>query len=542
VSLGKYGNFPSNQIIDRPFYLTYEILDKPLDDGHILRVVPATELHAEALISEGSGEADGVPEDLELGYEDDLPRRTNRETLDEPSSQKLTLEEIEELKKQSVGAGKEIISRLLESHSAIDQKTAFSLAKYKIRKERKYLRRFTVLPMDVNFLTHYMLEEKDPARIMELRDELVGLIGCWGNVHRGGDHHLDDTISKPNGRYLVVDDTGGLLVAAMAERMGILHPFHPEEEEEQEEEEQEEQKDDQYQTTSGAQQATEGKSLPRRKQGMTASANTITLIHPYAQPNLSILNYFGYDQNASSNDKHPLHTHLKTLSWLQLLEPQEDHIYAEVPPTEDQQTLDSYKPSKRGNYYRKRGRYERVRSVVDETRAGGFDGLIVATQMDPPSVLQHAVPLLAGGAQVVVYSPAIEPLVHLADLYSTARRTAFIKRKSELAEKREQQKHEQQQKQHGDSADDEDGATLTSEFPLDPSLLLGPTLQTSRVRHWQVLPGRTHPEMSGRGGAEGYIFHATRVIPASTRVAARGTISKKKRKVDTGASTPTMTT
>ena len=59
-------------------------------------------------------------------------------------------------------------------------------------------------------------------------------------------------------------------------------------------------------------------------------------------------------------------------------------------------------------------------------------------------------------------------------------------------------------------------------------------LQTSRVREWQVLPGRTHPLMTGRGGAEGYIFHGIRAIPQSQHVQARGISTRKKRKLDFG--------
>jgi tRNA (adenine-N(1)-)-methyltransferase non-catalytic subunit len=130
----------------------------------------------------------------------------------------------------------------------------------------------------------------------------------------------------------------------------------------------------------------------------------------------------------------------------------------------------------------------------------------------------------------------------LVDLYSTARRVVFINKKRELEEQREQHQSDYMGSAD-DSAADFSPVDLTSEFSIDPTLLLGPTLQTSRVRYWQVLPGRTHPEMSGRGGAEGYIFHAIRVIPTQERITARGTMSRKKRKVtDTDPSTPTIAT
>ncbi|KAM5466030.1 tRNA (adenine(58)-N(1))-methyltransferase non-catalytic subunit trm6 [Microsporum audouinii] len=502
VSLGKYGSFPCNQIIGRPFYATFEIADHPDADGHVLHIVSAAELHTEALIADGEGDGD-VETDANTPTIP-FPQEDNRHIIDQRSTQQLTMAQIEELKQSSTHAGREIISKLLESHSALDQKTQFSRAKYMLRKRKKYLHRFTVVPMDVGILTEWMLEQKDPGRIIELRDEMIGLIGAWANVHYGGTGEVggakaDEMVNRENGRWLIVDDTGGLVVAAMAERAGILYP--PE--------------------------VLSGEGLPNTtKQGArliqptedetpaaeaaSASHTTLTVIHPNLQPNLSMLKYFSHDINEPS-ETHPLSTHLKTLSWLQLLHPSEDAIYDMEPPEIGEEELASWKPSKRAMHFKKKRRWTRVRNVVDETRAGGFDGLIVATLMDPTSILRHTVPLLAGSAQVVVYSPYIEPLVQLADLYSTARRTAYITYKREVAEGAAEDKEE--------------------EFPVDPTLLLAPTLHTSRVRTWQVLPGRTHPLMTGRGGAEGYVFHAVRVLPAMGKVEARGVQAKKRRKM-----------
>ncbi|KAL4914646.1 Gcd10p family-domain-containing protein [Aspergillus aurantiobrunneus] len=512
VNCGKFGSFPANQIIGRPFHLTYEILEAPGDTR--LRVVSAAELHAESLIAEGEGD-----DDVEVN-EEGLPLRTNRDTVDDASTQKLTLEEIEALKKESTGAGRDIIAKILESHATIDQKTAFSLAKYTLRKQKKYMKRFTIIPMDVSALTNYMLENREAAtKSMELRDELMGLIGSWGNVHHGGDTSIQKTLSKPNGRYLVVDETGGLVVATMAERMGILHPDKELDDEE-----------NGLPVEDGKEVAENTPKRTTRPAQMSALGNTITIIHANKQANSSLLKYFGFDHNAP-DESHPLFTHLKSVSWLQLLNPEADPIYAEEPAIIPDSELATLKTNKRGAYHRKRNRWARVQSVVNEVRAGGYDGLIVATLMDPDSVLKHTVPLLAGSAPVVVYSPTVEPLTEITDLYSTTRKTAYINRKREL---------EEQQGQALSSQSPE----LTAEFPLNPTLLLAPTLETVRVRPWQVLPGRTHPMMSGRGGAEGYVFHAIRVIPTTKNIQAAGNPSRKKRKLAPAqsAATPGSTT
>ena len=439
--------------------------------------------------------------------------RTNRQTVDDPSSQIMSQEEIEALKREGTGAGKDLIAKILESHSALDQKTAFALAKYTLRKAKKYMRRFTVLPVDVPLLTHWIMTEKEPMKILELREEILALVGSWSNVHFGGSNGVysreDGTGQVGGGRWLIVDETGGLVVAAMAEKMGILYPRELDQPSEPVSNVHEDLDDGDTDIANGAaedpdsgkqQVAVSDRPHPTHHSlAMSAQTNTITVIHANSQPNLSLLKYFLFDSTNPSSS-HPLNSHLKTVSWLQVLSPSDDAGYAE-PEVVPDDILKTYKSGKRGNYYRKRRRWERIKSVVDETCAGGYDGLIVASFMNPDTIIHHAVPLLRGGAQVVVYSPNSEPLAELADCYSTARRTAFLNSPTEVP--------------------DED-------FPLNPTLLLAPTIQTARCRSWQVLPGRTHPLMTGRGGAEGYVFTATRVLPAEGKVEARGRFKRRK--------------
>jgi tRNA (adenine-N(1)-)-methyltransferase non-catalytic subunit len=453
---------------------------------------------------------DGVEYEL-VGEDGEILMRSNKEIIDDPSRQKLTMEEIEVLKKEGTGAGKDIIALLMQSHTAIDQKTAFSLAKYTLRKTKKYVKRFTALQVDVPLLTHYLLSEKEALKTMELRGELLALMGSLANIHSSGPpsgYSADGLVEVVGtGRWLVIDETGGLILAAMAERMGILYPA------DYSETDTAQLPPSQVASTETTSQDSQSTSHPdhhHRCLAMSATSNTLTLIHANAQPNLSLLKYFGYDTSARDADSsHPLHTHLKTLSWLQLLSPHEDNGYAE-PEVVPNEHLQTWKGGKRGTYFKKRRRWERIKSVVDETRAGGFDGLVVASVMNPTTVLQHAVPLLRGAAQVVVYSPYIEPLTELADLYSIPRRTAF--------------------------ATDPPTSIPCEDFPLNPTLLLAPTIHTVKARHWQCLPGRTHPVMTGKGGAEGYIFHATRVLPAEGKVEARGKHKRRKIPKEQGAS------
>ena len=512
-----------------------------------MRIVSASELHAEAILNDDDtpsesrdeqnpGPANGV--EYIVQGDGNAALRSNRNIVDDPNRQTLSLEEIEELKKLSTG--KDIVEALMQAHSGIDEKTAFSLAKYTFRKRGKYFKRFTVLPLDVSRLLEWVVTEKDAPRIMDLREEMLGLILCWSNVHCMIPSSNPDEPEEmsASGRWLVIDETGGLLVAALAEKIGILYP--PEEHEDNDDEDhldgsrsdtmehvQEECHQQAALETKGVtpdrashspstnsvanelssklSESYTSTSRPRKRMigAQSATSNTITLLHAAAQPNVALLKYFGFDEN-NPGENHPLYTHLRTLSWLQMLSPEEDSTYQE-PEVVPDELLQSWRSGKRSNYFRKRRRWGRVKAVVDDARRGQFDGLLVASIMEPAEILHHLLPLLKGGAQVVVYSPNVEPLVELADLFSRARRTAFL------------------------TNPPEDGEMPTEDFPLDPTLLLNTMVQTSRARSWQVLPGRTHPMMMGRGGAEGYVFTGTRVLRGEAPAKARGRFSKKRR-------------
>ncbi|KAG6113834.1 hypothetical protein E4U14_001611 [Claviceps sp. LM454 group G7] len=576
ISLGKYGSFPSNLLIERPFHITYEVQEKrPGESFSRLRPVPGRELNedilAETNVNENpsaDGEAAVVAEDgEELALVDETGKviaRSNREIIDDSARQTLTTEEIEELKKKGASAGKELIAKLMLSHTAIDQKTSYSLAKYKLLKEKKFLRRFTVLPLDVVLLGQWLLEDKDAARVLEMRPEMMGLLGCWADVHFGGSPI--EGVSEPHGgRWLVVDDTGGLLIAAMAERMGILYPQSESQEYEEDagvqealteqqpaetngtetngtgsngtgsngtgsngteevpqpQEPQEPQQTDKQQQQQQQIQTNAPRKLKKRprKDDLDehyALTNTLTIIHANAQPNLSVLRFFDYDAGDPNPPYpyHPLFTHLLPISWLQLVSPGDDLAYTEKPAEVPPQVLASWKPNRRGNYHRKRRRWARTHEIVDATRAGGFSGLAVASTMDPISLLRHALPLLAGGSPIAIYSPTIELLEQLVDCFSIARRAAWVSSPPpETA---------------GKTQAELDRWAGTKQFPINPTLVLGASVQSSRARRWQVLPGRTHPFMTGRGGADGFLFTGWRSIPAEGRISARGKFQKKK--------------
>lgn len=133
-------------------------------------------------------------------------------------------DEIAELRAQGC-TPEEIIQAQIARHEKFGLKTDFSKEKWRRRKEKKYLLfcliasllsiitygcRFyqTVQPLAPsipNVLYHYNL--RSPQSILHLRDDTLSQLLTMANV-------------RPGGRYLVVDDTGGLITAAVLERMG----------------------------------------------------------------------------------------------------------------------------------------------------------------------------------------------------------------------------------------------------------------------------------------------------------------------------------
>lgn len=582
ISLGRYGSFPSNLLLGRPYYVTYEIQDKrPGEDFSRLRIVPTDELYDEIFADEGTptcatptagstdpviSTTDGVEFSLVDSESGEVIKKSVREVIDENARQTLTREEIEELKQKGNNAGKDVITKLLLSHTAIDQKTSFSLAKYKLLKLKKYIRRFQILPVDVPNLAHWQLEDREAGKILDMRAEMMALAGCWGNVHFGGEEtFLEDPKATTDkgveacvalqedllkGRWLVVDDTGGMLVAAMAERMGILYPDEAEEEETDEEHNQTKEPRDTREEASRTEtkQETQGdvemvdagvappKPREKKQKNPRASdfaipfsqANTITVVHAASQPNLAFLTYWNFDAVAPNHPPHPLLNHLLTLSWLQLVKPELDTSYSTPPLTAEPEILGGWKPSRRGNFHRKRRRFARTRYIVDSTRAGGFNGLVCASTMDPVSILKHTLPLIEGGAPIAIYSPYLEPLAELADLFTVSRRTAWQSGSVPEIE--------------GKSAEELERWEGSPDFPLNPMLLLGTSIQTSRARRWQVLPGRTHPLMTERGGTDGYIFTAWKAKPAEGKIAAKGKFKRRKIVAGTAVDSDTAAT
>lgn len=188
MDLGKYGRFPSEALIGKRYNICYEIGKA----GDLTPFVPVED-------DQGTIEEQGLEEVASVTH--DLQQPTNDSFFDTNTSQQLSHEEIMQLRDQK---GKSVISDLIQNSSTFELKNSYSKVKYIQRKQRKFSRWMRVLPVSTRTLTgHFMARE--PAKILDLRLDSLGQMLNIANVQCGG-------------KYLVVDDTNGLLLGAVVER------------------------------------------------------------------------------------------------------------------------------------------------------------------------------------------------------------------------------------------------------------------------------------------------------------------------------------
>ncbi|GAA5913948.1 tRNA 1-methyladenosine methyltransferase subunit GCD10 [Sporobolomyces salmoneus] len=113
---------------------------------------------------------------------------------------------------------------------------------------------------------------------------------------------------------------------------------------------------------------------------------------------------------------------------------------------------------------KRKSTFDKARLAREEFFRGEYDALIVASEYEPYSIVERLIPFLAGSASIVIHSPTIQPL-----------------------------------------------------FPCLMSLranplILQPTIHEPFLRRYQVLPGRTHPEMAGLTSGGGFLLSCLRVV------------------------------
>lgn len=384
VSLGKFGAFKVNDIIGYPFGTTFEIHYDNATEASAPDAGPSGDAAQEGTSSKGArnkfkipvgrlsviesrltanaaatglgSEEEGTPQpELQLVGNSD----SNKNLINIGSSiQKLSSEEIEQLKQQSVSSN-EIISKMIEAHGSFHQKTVYSQEKYLKRKKQKFAKFFTVEYMSSSGLLQYLIDKGDVLRAMDLSEESMGMILNLANI-------------RSNGTYLCVDETGGLLVYALLERM-----FGGE--------------------------------------NYSAAQGEIVVVHENEHPNLDLLKFSNYTEEF-------IQQHVKTVSILDYFEPPvtEEVKEAFTPLTDEQ--LKSLKSNKKGAYYRRLKWYNTQLEIIEWATKQQYDGLVVASTLHLPTFVPKLGERVHGSRPIVCYSQFKETVLELSHtLYNDLR-------------------------------------------------------------------------------------------------------------------------
>ncbi|OAV86667.1 hypothetical protein, variant [Puccinia triticina 1-1 BBBD Race 1] len=351
-------------------------------------------------------------------------------------AQKLTNQEIEELKKSGL-SGREIILRQIQQHSAFELKSEFSKAKYIKRKEKKFLKMFTCIDPTIHNLSQYLFENHHFA-VKGLRPDTLSQMLSLSNI-------------RPGWRGIVVDDIGGLLVAAALIRMG-------------------------------------------------GQGSIFVINNADSPPDLHLLELFNLPTSALAP--------LKSLNWAQIEadwttnEIEELLSLHQTPPQpasllnhtpSDPQVDNPADRSKKepNNQSKSRKKFQRVQALLNvrqEFFESQFEGLITCSEYEPESIVSNLLDRLMASSTIVIYSCHLRPL---SDLQTLLKKSSVpsTSSSSSLVEQNE----------------------LTRKMKESKTEFIQITISEPWLRVYQVLVGRTHPEMNGTHHG-GFIFSAIKVI------------------------------
>lgn len=332
ISLGKFGSFKVATILGHPYGTTFEITDDQV-------AVPIKSMtHTEENILENEMDEDLTRAQVTKYFE--VSAESNQDIINIGSSiQKIDNKQIDELKKLGASSeiGQKIIDNIIAGHGGFDKKTLFSQQKYLRRKQQKFLRRFQVDYVGLSQLLQYYIE-KDLQKVLDMSEETLGFLLSHANI-------------RPGGNYLVVDDTAGVVVYAMLERM----------------------------------------------QGQ----GSIMLVHENEHANLAALRHLDYSEEFQQKM-------IKTVSWLQFIEPENEKIvWQEL----SQEEIDAMKPNKQLQYHRRLKRAAEINDAIDTIERGNFDALVAVSTLNIPSFLEYVVPRVGGSRPLVFYSQFKEMLL-----------------------------------------------------------------------------------------------------------------------------------
>jgi tRNA (adenine-N(1)-)-methyltransferase non-catalytic subunit len=188
IDLGRFGNFAGKALLDTSPGCYYSVES----DGNLVKMSP-DELFC------------SLPEPPEISE----ITATNQTLIDTNTSQRLTTDDIEALKRQVIEGSidaQSIVKTVIKNSETFTAKNAFSQIKYVQRKQRKFLKWFGVRETTIRTLSNYYMK-REPRKIMDLRLDALSQIICSSNVQ------------VDNAKVLVWDETLGFLTGAILSKV-----------------------------------------------------------------------------------------------------------------------------------------------------------------------------------------------------------------------------------------------------------------------------------------------------------------------------------
>ncbi|KAG0667857.1 tRNA (adenine(58)-N(1))-methyltransferase non-catalytic subunit trm6 [Maudiozyma exigua] len=353
VSLGKFGAFHVNDIVGYPLGTKFEIYYDSETVETIGGDEPVKPNKKNKITKVNIGKVRIVEKDTKRddGLDNVGNSHNNKELINLGSDiQKMTSDDIEALKKQSTSAN-EIISKIIESHGTFDKKTLFSQEKYLKRKKQKFDKQFVVNYLSANLLLQYLIDKNDIQRIMDMSEESIGMLLNLANI-------------RPNGTYLCMDETGGLLIYFLLERM-----FGGDD--------------------------------------TTGATGKIVVVHENEHPNFDLLKYSNYSEKFIAE-------HVIPISILEYFEPRTvEEVELDFKPL-SREEVSELKSGAKNTYFRKLKWHKIHLQAIDVATKWVYDGLVVATTLHLPTLLPQLGKRVHGSRPIVCYSQFKEVLLELS--------------------------------------------------------------------------------------------------------------------------------
>lgn len=359
ISLGKFGAFYVNDIIGYPLGTSFEIYYDGTyepDEKNKNRTPIGKVRVMNSRAATVSSDIEHTPTPVSLELSNVISSATNKDLVNMGNDiQGMSMEEIESLKKQSA-TGEQIIAKMIESHGSFHKKTVYSQEKYLKRKKQKFGKFFTAEYLSGSSMLQFLLEKGDVQRAMDMSQESVGMLLNLANI-------------RSNGKYLCMDETGGLLVYFLLERM-----FGG-------------QNENQEQT------------------------GYLVVLHENEHPNLDLLKFSNYSEAF-------IRKHVKTISLLDFFEPPtSEEVEGSFKPL-NKVEITSLRSGKKNAYYRRLKWYNTQLETIQLSKNIEYDALVIASTLHLPTLVPKLGLKIHGSRPIVCYSQFKETLLELThELY-----------------------------------------------------------------------------------------------------------------------------